>query len=115
MTMEAGAAEGTELEPCPFCGNPDVEYDIICIDCHNCHASGPARRAGGDDGVLTSEAQWNKRRPDLARENIALREAMGRILRLRPAGDIDTAKNTRSLVEQMERIAANALEDKHGK
>jgi hypothetical protein len=51
-----------ELLPCPFCGNPDVEYDIICIECHNCGASGGPRRAIGEDGVLTSEELWNKRR-----------------------------------------------------
>jgi hypothetical protein len=50
-----------ELKPCPFCGNPHIEYDIISIDCPNCFASGPARRAIGDDGVLTSDEQWNKR------------------------------------------------------
>jgi hypothetical protein len=62
-------AEAVErLLPCPFCGCPDIEYDIICIDCPNCLASGPARRAVGDDGVLTSEGQWNKRRPSAALE-----------------------------------------------
>jgi hypothetical protein len=50
------------LLPCPFCGCPNLEYDIISIECPNCFACGPPRRAIGDDGVLTSDGQWNKRK-----------------------------------------------------
>ena len=38
-----------------------------------------------------------------------LLEALEKIAFLRPAGDIDTARNTRGLVEQMERIALTAI------
>lgn len=38
-----------------------------------------------------------------------LRAALLQIARLRPAGDISTAKNTRLLVEQMEQIALKAV------
>lgn len=37
-------------------------------------------------------------------------EALTAIAHLRPAGDIDTAKNTRALVKQMETLALAALE-----
>lgn len=40
--------------------------------------------------------------------------ALRRIAFLRPGGDIDTAKGTRKLVEQMERIALNAIEQALG-
>lgn len=41
--------------------------------------------------------------------DMVLRAALEEILRLRPAGDIETAKNIRSLVKQIEIIAAAAL------
>ena len=40
-----------------------------------------------------------------------LREALEHILRLRPAGDVATATNTRALVQQMETIARAALQE----
>lgn len=42
------------------------------------------------------------------------REALERIGRLRPAGDLATAKNTRALVQQMEGIALSALAQLNG-
>jgi hypothetical protein len=39
-------------------------------------------------------------------------DALTRISTLRPAGDVNTARNTRLLVQQMERIALDALADK---
>jgi hypothetical protein len=60
MTNPPAIEEG--LLPCPFCGCPNLEYDIISIECPNCFACGPPRRAIGDDGVLTSDGQWNKRK-----------------------------------------------------
>lgn len=43
-------------------------------------------------------------------EAARLRAALKRIAYLRPAGDVETAKNTRALVEQIERIALEALQ-----
>lgn len=39
-----------------------------------------------------------------------MRDALQRIAWLRPAGDAQAARNTRQLVEQMERIALEALD-----
>lgn len=62
------------LLPCPFCGCPNLEYDIIAIDCPNCFACGPPRRAIGEDGVLTSDGQWNARGPASAYRQGRVRE-----------------------------------------
>jgi len=48
------------------------------------------------------------------RRKIELVEALRRIATLRPVGDVDTCKNPRKLVEQMERIAIEALDLEFG-
>lgn len=47
---------------------------------------------------------------DLRASHDNLLAALKRIAWLRPAGDINTAKNTRALVKQIERIALAAIE-----
>lgn len=46
-----------KLEPCPFCGNPDVrEHRRPCIECRRCGAEGPSGRTSEEAIEL-----WNRR------------------------------------------------------
>lgn len=45
---------------------------------------------------------------------VVLTGALRLIAYMRPAGDINTAKNVRRLIERMERIAIDALDETNG-
>ena len=59
--------------------------------------------------VVTANQAMRKAAARIERLEAALRE----IAHLRPAGDVNTAKNTRGLVEQMECLALAALSASH--
>lgn len=45
-----------KIEPCPFCGNPDVRQHRACVECKRCGADGPSARTPEE-----AVEKWNQR------------------------------------------------------
>jgi len=63
--QEERQAEKPSIDPCPFCGNADIEVDeieigIIAICCPECMAIGPHQ--DGDQSVELAIEKWNRRK-----------------------------------------------------
>lgn len=86
MTTTTTPSDSEKLEPCPFCGSPDVSMSFFAtpdsgnepaghfIECESCAASGEGVRIQGDAPDRAEYAKskaitaWNTRTPDSDRE-----------------------------------------------